>query len=94
MSLLNALDLLQIPGKEQDVIRCLVRHPQLTAQETSSRTQIPLREIKELLLKMVTKEQISKLTKDNEDVFQVFIGARETKQSPATGSGLLDSLFG
>ena len=94
MSFLSPLDLLQVSDREQDIIRCLVRQPQLTAQEISSRTKIPLKEIKELLMNMVKKAQISKLSKDNEDVFQVFIGEREKKQKPSTGTSLLDSLFG
>lgn len=96
MALLSPLDLLQIPDKEQDVIRCLVRQPQLTAQEIASRTQIPLHELKELLLLMVKKAQLHKTTKDNEDVFHVSIGGDE-KKSKVNGNAsksLLDSLFG
>lgn len=94
MSFLSPLDLLQVPDREQDIIRCLIRHPQLTAQEIASRTQIPLKEIKELLLKMVTQAHLSKSTKGNEDVFQVFIGERNKKPTTSSGNSLLDSLFG
>lgn len=96
MSLLSPLDLLQVPEREQDVIRCLVRQPLLTAQEISCQTQIPLKEIKELLLKMVKKAQLSKMNRENEDVFQVTIGKNEKKavSNSPSGKSLLDSLFG
>lgn len=96
MALLSPLDLLQVSDREQDVIRCLVRYPQLTAQEISSRTQIPLKEIGELLLHMVKETQLSKLTKDDRDVFQVSIGESNKKNTARSNSGnnLLDSLFG
>lgn len=92
MTFLSPLDLLQIPDQKQDIIRCLVRHPQLSAQEIASKTKIPLKEIKGLLSEMVQKAQLSKLTKGNEDVFLVRLG---DKKAPAPrSSSLLDSLFG
>lgn len=93
MTFLSPLDLLYVPDQEQDVIRCLVRHPQLSAQEIASRTKIPLKEIAVLLVEMVKKAQLNKLTKGTEDVFFVKIGEKRRKPAPRTDS-LLDSLFG
>lgn len=93
MAFLSPLDLLQVPDQEQDIIRCLVRRPQLSAQEISSQTKIPLNQIKKILLQMVKESQISRERKGDQDVFLVEIGNKERKQK-SKGDSLLDSLFG
>lgn len=92
MAFLSPLDLLQVPDQEQDIIRCLVRRPQLSAQEIASHTKIPLNEIKTLLLKMVKNAQIDKSEKENKEVFIAKIGGKEKKPA-SKGDSLLDSLF-
>lgn len=92
MSLLSPLDLLTVTDNEQDVIRCLVRRPCLTAVEIAKFTKIPLADLEGLLSTMV---QEARLILDDQNKFQVLMGKKENKQKPGrAGTGLLDSLFG
>ncbi|NJN54172.1 MAG: hypothetical protein HC804_05075 [Anaerolineae bacterium] len=90
MALLSPLDLLTVSTLEQDVIRCLVRRPCLTAVEIAKFTRIPLAELEGLLTTMV---QEARLVLDDQNKFQVLLGGKENKQK-TDRSGLLDSLFG
>lgn len=89
MSVLSPLDLLTVSNHEQDVIRCLVRRPRLTAVEIAKFTKIPMTELEGLLNTMVKE---ARLILDDQNKFQVLLG-KENKQK-ADRSGLLDSLFG
>jgi hypothetical protein len=89
MSVFSPLDLLTVSSHEQDVIRCLVRRPRLTAVEIAKFTKIPITELETLLNTMV---QEARLMLDDQNKFQVLLG-KENKQKPDR-SGLLDSLFG
>ena len=89
MSLLSPLDLLTVSSHEQDVIRCLVRRPRLTAVEIAKFTKIPLAELDGLLTSMV---QQSHLMLDDQDKFQVMLGKESRPKTERPG--LLDSLFG
>ena len=89
MSLLSPLDLLTVSSHEQDVIRCLVRRPLLTAVEIAQFTKIPLTELEGLLKTMV---QETHLILDDQNKFRVLLGKEKKKK--AERSGLLDSLFG
>lgn len=89
MSLLSPLDLLTVSCDEQDVIRCLVRRPHLTAVEIAKYTRIPMAELDALLSTMV---QQTRLVLDDQNKFQVLLG-KETRQR-TDRTGLLDSLFG
>jgi hypothetical protein len=83
------LDLLAVSSNEQDVIRCLVRRPCLTAVEIAKFTKIPMAELEELLNTMVRE---ARLILDDQDKFQVLL-KKDFKQKPDRPS-LLDSLFG
>lgn len=89
MSLFSPLDLLAVSSHEQDVIRCLVRRPCLTAVEIAKFTKIPMAELEELLNNMV---QEARLILDDQNKFQVML-SKEKKQN-SDRSSLLDSLFG
>lgn len=88
MSFISPLDLLTISSNEQDVIRCLVRRPQLTAVEIAHFTKIPLEELENLLNRMV---QDSRLMRDDQNKFQVPLG-REKKRE-RSNTGLLETFF-
>ena len=90
MSFLSPLDLLSVPGNEQDVIRCLSRRPDLTIHEISNFTKIPLEELERLLKRMV---QNARLTRDKENKFQVSYGKSGSNKQTRSGNGLLESLF-
>lgn len=89
MSLFSPLDLLTVSSHEQDVIRCLVRRPHLTAVEIAKFTQIPMAELEGLLNRMVEE---ARLVLDDQNKFQVLLN-KGKKQKPEKPS-LLDSLFG
>jgi hypothetical protein len=89
MSLFSPLDLLAVSSNEQDVIRCLVRRPCLTAVEIAKFTKIPMAELEELLNTMVRE---ARLILDDQDKFQVLL-KKDFKQKSDRPS-LLDSLFG
>ncbi|MCL4263616.1 MAG: hypothetical protein KJ069_10395 [Anaerolineae bacterium] len=89
MSLLSPLDLLTVSNNEQDVIRCLVRRPRLTAVEIAKFTKIPMAELEALLTNMV---QEARLMLDDQNKFHVLLG-KENKPK-AERPSLLDSLFG
>jgi hypothetical protein len=89
MSLFSPLDLLAVSSNEQDVIRCLVRRPCLTAVEIAKFTKIPMAELEELLNTMVRE---ARLILDDQDKFQVLLN-KDFKQKSDRPS-LLDSLFG
>lgn len=89
MSFISPLDLLTVSNNEQDVIRCLVRRPRLTAGEIAHFTKIPLDELESLLGRMVRD---SRLMRDDESKFQVSLG-REKKRE-RSNTGLLETLFG
>jgi len=91
MSSLSPLDLLTVPDSEQDIIRCLVRRPELTMSEIAKFTKIPLDELERLLNSMV---QNARLIRDDEDKFHVLYGKGNKSKQDQNGSGLLDSLFG
>ena len=88
MSFISPLDLLTVSDHEQDVIRCLVRHPELTVGEISKFTQIPIKELEKLLGHMVKESQ---LIRDDKERFQVSYGNK--KEPKQKGSTLLDNLF-
>lgn len=89
MSLFSPLDLLTIPNHEQDVIRCLVRRPCLTAVEIAKFTKIPLAELDGLLSTMVKE---ARLVLDDQEKFRVLLGKEPKPKSDRPS--LLDSLFG
>lgn len=75
MSYLSPLDLLTVSDNEQDIIRCLVRRPELTMQEIAELTKIPLDESEHLLDIMV---QNARLIRNDEDRFRVALGKKES----------------
>lgn len=91
MSFLSPLDLLTVSGSEQDIIRCLVRRPDLTMSEIAKFTRIPLDELERLLSSMV---QEARLIQDDKERFQVSYGKEEKAKQTRSGTGLLDTLFG
>ncbi len=91
MSLLSPLDLLTVTDNEQDVIRCLIRRPHLTAVEIAKFTKIPLADLERLLSTMV---QEARLILDDQNKFQVLMGKENKQKTGRSGTGLLDSLFG
>lgn len=88
MSLLSPLDLLTVTSHEQDVIRCLVRRPRLTAVEIARFTKIPMADLEALLTTMV---QEARLMLDDQNKFQVLLG--KENRPKAERPSLLDSLF-
>lgn len=92
MSVLSPLDLLSVPAVEQDIIRCLVRQPKLTAEEIAGRTKIPLEELANLLKQMVGDARLVQQVDAGQTLFRVAISR---SQSPERGANaLLDNLFG
>ena len=95
MSFVSPLDLLTVSSSEQDVIRCLVRKPQLTALEISGFTKIPLKELENLLKQMVSDARVVQLTQNETVCFEVSFGQNKGsgKNSGKKGSSVLDMLF-
>ncbi len=88
MAMLSPLDLLTVTNTEQDVIRCLIRKPQLTLQEIAGLTRIPVDELEGVVYKMVKE---SRLNIDSDRKYQVQM---QGKPKPKRSSvGLLDTLF-
>ncbi len=90
MSFLSPLDLLTVSDNEQDVFRCLVRHPELTMGEISNFVKIPIAELENLLSRMVNNSQ---LLRDDKKRFQVTYGKSNKPEQTRNGNSLLDSLF-
>lgn len=90
MSFVSPLDLLTVSDSEQDVIRCLVRRPQLTAVEIARFTKIPLKELNTLLEEMVRD---ARLSRDGDSKFEVKLGREKPAKSERTSGGLLSALF-
>lgn len=91
MTFLSPLDLLTVSDNEQDIIRCLVRRPQLTAGEIATFTKIPLEEVEKLLKIMLKNAQ---LIQDEQKKFQVKLENKKKQKPTQNGSGLLETLFG
>ena len=91
MTFLSPLDLLTVTGNEQDIIRCLVRRPDLVISEIAKFTKIPLDELEPLLIGMVKNKR---LIRNQEGKFQVSLSRSEKPNKGRSGSSLLDSLFG
>ncbi len=90
MAMFSALDLLTFSTHEQDVIRCLVRRPRLTAPEIAQFTKIPLEQLESVLSKMVSD---ARLTQENGAGDVRFAVGRHSERPKRGGNGLLDSLF-
>lgn len=89
MSLLTPIDLLTVPDVQQDIIRCLVRTPRLTAGEIAGRLRRPLAEIEGVLSDMESARRLTRERQGSKDIFDVAL-----QQTRRPASGLLDSLFG
>lgn len=95
MALVSPLDLLTVTDNEQDVIRCLVRRPRITALEISGFTKIPLKELETLLKQMVSDSRVVQLTLNEAVCFEVLFSENKgaEKNSGKKGSSVLDMLF-
>lgn len=94
MSFVSPLDMLTVTSAEQDVIRCLVRRPHLTASEISAYTKIPLKELDELLPRMVSDSRLVENLRENVSRFNVPFGKeKQADKSGQKGESLLDRLF-
>lgn len=94
MSFVSPLDLLTVSGIEQDVIRCLVRRPKLTAVEIANFTKIPLKELDALLKEMVRESRLVQLMQNDKICFDVSLGNDKTAPKPkAKSNSVLDMLF-
>lgn len=95
MAFVSPLDLLTVTNNEQDVIRCLVRRPRLTAPEISGFTKIPLKELETLLKQMVSDSRVVQLTLNEAVCFEVLFSESKgsEKNSGKKGSSVLDMLF-
>lgn len=95
MALVSPLDLLTVTDNEQDVIRCLVRRPRITALEISGFTKIPLMELETLLKQMVSDSRVVQLTLNEAVCFEVSFSENKgsEKNSGKKGSSVLDMLF-
>lgn len=95
MALVSPLDLLTVTDNEQDVIRCLVRRPRITALEISGFTKIPLKELETLLKQMVSDSRVVQLTLNEAVCFEVSFSENKSseKNSGKKGSSVLDMLF-
>ena len=91
MSFVSPLDLLTASSTEQDVIRCLVRRPHLTATEIAGFTKIPIKELEALLKQMINDSRLAEQKQDKGICFEVPFG-NEKKNTPK-GNSLLDRLF-
>ena len=89
---LTPLDLLTFNGNEQDVIRCLIRVPQQTASEISTRTRINRSELEDILDSLVRSARIKRTANGGQPTFAVEYGLGKTERAPKYPS-LLDSLF-
>ena len=90
MSNLSALDLLTVSAIEQDIIRCLIRTPRLTAKEIARRLRRPLAEVENTLDQMEGSDKLTKHEQVGQTQFQVPLRRERTNKS----TKLLDSLFG
>ncbi len=95
MSFVSPLDLLTVSSNEQDIIRCLVRKPQLTALEISGLTKIPLKELEALLKQMVSESRVVQVTQNETVCFEVSFSKSKAsgKNGTKKGSSILDALF-
>lgn len=95
MAFVSPLDLLTVTSDEQDVIRCLVRRPQLTALEISDLTKIPLKELEAVLKQMVSDSRVVQLTRSETVCFEVSFSQSNGsgQNSGKKGSSVLDMLF-
>lgn len=93
MALLSPLDLLSAASNEQDVIRCLIRQPFLTALEISRRLRMPIEETENLLRQMVQNAQLKSQENNGQTQFSVPLG-REKNNTGREKNSLLNSLFG
>jgi hypothetical protein len=81
---------LTVPALEQDIIRCLIRTPLLTAQQIAGRLRQPLTEIENTLRSMEGNERLTRSESSGETQFQVPLKNDRSRRS----TNLLDSLFG
>lgn len=95
MSFVSPLDLLTVTGSEQDVIRCLVRRPLLTALEISGFTKIPLKELETLLEQMISDSRVIQHSRNETICFEVAFNQSKGSgnNNSKKGSSVLDMLF-
>jgi hypothetical protein len=93
MSFLVPLDLLSVSTVEQDIIRCLIRKPYLTALEIANLTKIPLDELEALLRQMVGDSHLAQQDKDGRHTFMVAFGRENGAKRERAGNNLLGALF-
>lgn len=93
---LSPLDLLTFYDSEQDVIRCLIRRPRLTAREISTFTKIPLTELESILNRLVKGSKLTEEADNDKQIFSIAYanGTTQPSQPTTKGNSLLDTLFG
>jgi predicted transcriptional regulator len=91
MTFLSPLDLLAVTDTEQDILRCLIRQPHLTAAEIAQRTKLPLTETRNLLNQLIKNSYLAQESKNGQPVY--FVPLRQDKKRKRSSKNLLDTLF-
>ncbi len=69
MSSLSPFDLLSLSPIEQNVLRCLTKHPQITVIDTAVKTQLPLTDVEAVLHTLLDQARIVEQLQQGERVF-------------------------
>lgn len=92
MSLLAAIDLLDLNADEQIIVRCLSQQPEQTLRELSQNAQLPLEQTEQTIASMVRANRIVEQLKDGQRVFSVRFGIKRgrVRNAPVSVLNLLD----
>lgn len=91
MANISALDLLTVPAMEQDILRCLIRTPEMTAKQIAKRLRRPLTEVEGTLREMEGQSRLTSVEESGQLIFKVPLTSNRTQKR---STNLLDSLFG
>lgn len=90
MTYLSPIDMLTMSSIEQDVIRCLIKNPKLTASEIADVVKVAITELEVVLRDMVSDERLVEEAINGQQAFAV----RFKRDPKPTTSSLLTDLFG
>ena len=71
MASFSALDLLSMPDSEQQILRCLSQHPQLTIVEISAITKLSVKDLETTLDRLVHESRLNEQLRDGQRAFSV-----------------------
>lgn len=89
MASFSALDLLSMPDYEQQVLRCLSRHPQLTLAEISTATRLSAKELEVTVERLVREARLNEQWHDGQRTFSIHF----SREASRPGRNLFDDLL-